>query len=92
MLFFTFKYNPPSKIDSIQESEFLGQIQAVTRDKKSWNITHHLNSQPFLFKLDTRADVTIIPEDSDWFCFVFYLQNECPRASASLKGTNKLEQ
>ena len=36
-------HNLPSKIDSIQESELVGQIQGVTGDFKSWNITLHLN-------------------------------------------------
>ena len=57
-------HNPPSKIDSIQESEFLGHIQAVKGDEKSWNITHQLIGQPCQFMLDTEADVTEIPEDN----------------------------
>ena len=57
-------HNPPSKIDSIQESEFLGQIQVVKGDEKSWNITLQLIGQSCQFNLDTGADVTGIPEDN----------------------------
>ena len=39
-------------------------MQAVRGDETSWKITLQLNGQPCQFKVDTGADVTVIPEDS----------------------------
>ena len=52
-------YKPKLRL-YIQENEFLGQVDSVTEENKSWNVSLHLNDQLCQLKLNTGADVRVI--------------------------------
>ena len=48
----------------VESDVFLGTCSSTkTNDKNSpWEVTLHLNDKPLLFRIDTGADVSVIPE------------------------------
>ncbi|CAB4027684.1 Retrovirus-related Pol poly from transposon, partial [Paramuricea clavata] len=44
------------------ETFFLGSVMSCNRDKDPWQVDLKLNGQPTKFKIDTGADITVIPE------------------------------
>ena len=49
-----------STLDS--DNNFLGAVETNTADKPTWSVTVSINSVDVNFKIDTGADVTVIPE------------------------------
>ena len=44
------------------ETFILGSVMSCNRDKDPWQVDLKLNGQPTKFKIDTGADITVIPE------------------------------
>ena len=54
-----------SDLTSDNEGEFLGTVDADTvNTSKPWTVVLQLNNQALEFKVDTGADVTVIPESA----------------------------
>ena len=50
------------RIQNIEE-EFLDGVFIIESDRKAWNVVIEINDKPYNFKIDTGADVTVIPEN-----------------------------
>ena len=68
------------------EEEFLGVIQVDTATvSQEWTITANLNSSDVKFKIDTGADVTVIPET----LYVETRHGPLEKTTEKLKGANQ---
>ena len=59
------KQEGDSDLTSDNEGEFLGTVDADTvNTSKPWTVVLQLNNRALEFKVDTGADVTVIPESA----------------------------
>ena len=73
--------------ESSEEESFLGAVHSTTSNQaKPWAVTLKMNGSPIEFKIDTGADVTVIPTD----LYVPSLDGVLLKPKKVLSGPNKV--
>ena len=73
----------PPRVNTIQQEAFLGEVKA--KKDSQWMVELLLNGSPVSFKVDTGADVTVVPEKT----FKSIKGSELRPAETALYGPNR---
>lgn len=56
------EFKPEGNVQKWSETFFLGSVMSTNSDKEHWQVKLKLNGKLTSFKIDTGADITVIPE------------------------------